>query len=51
MDEFLILLQAKLEEASLKGIKGNLDQLKKIFRIINKTCNRSTGTLWFISKD
>ena len=31
MDEFLILLQAKLEEASLKGIKGNFDQLKKEF--------------------
>ena len=31
MDEFLILLQAKLDEASLKGIKGNLEQLKKEF--------------------
>ena len=31
MDEFLILLQAKLDEASLKGVKGNLDELKKEF--------------------
>lgn len=31
MNEFLILLQAKLEEASLKGIKGDLAQLKKEF--------------------
>jgi len=31
MDDFLLLLQAKLEEASLKGVKGNLDQLKKEF--------------------
>lgn len=31
MNEFLIELQAKLDEASLKGIKGNLDQLKKEF--------------------
>ena len=30
-NDFLLLLQAKLEEASLKGIKGNLDQLKKEF--------------------
>lgn len=30
-NEFLLLLQAKLEEASLKGVKGNLDQLKKEF--------------------
>lgn len=31
MDEFLIELQAKLDEASLKGIKGNLEQLQKEF--------------------
>lgn len=31
MNEFLILLQAKLDEASLKGIKGNLDELRKEF--------------------
>jgi len=30
-NDFLLLLQAKLEEASLKGIKGNLEQLKKEF--------------------
>lgn len=30
-NDFLLLLQAKLEEASLKGVKGNLDQLKKEF--------------------
>ena len=31
MNEFLIELQAKLDEASLKGIKGNLEQLQKEF--------------------
>lgn len=31
MDEFLIELQAKLDEASLKGIKGDLEQLQKEF--------------------
>lgn len=30
-NDFLLLLQAKLEEASLQGIKGNLEQLKKEF--------------------
>ena len=33
-NDFLLLLQAKLEEASLKGIKGNLEQLKKEFGYI-----------------
>lgn len=31
MDDFLLLLQAKLDAASLKGIKGNLSQLQKEF--------------------
>jgi len=31
MDEFLLLLQAKLDEAALKGVKGNLEQLRNDF--------------------
>lgn len=34
MDDYLILIQAKLDEAALKGVKNNLDQLRKEFEAL-----------------
>lgn len=44
-NQFLIELQAKLEEASLNGIKGNLDQLKKEFAELKIKPHRPAGSL------